>query len=61
MSETSINGYNAHRAEYTTAAFETIQYFVVDAEEYLGYIIEPTADPEDFDKYIPTFESCILI
>jgi hypothetical protein len=56
LSETSINGMQAHRAEYNTTSFKTIQYFIVDEEEYLGYIIELTSDPEDFNEYVPTFE-----
>jgi hypothetical protein len=43
MSEITINGMQAHRAEYTTTAFKTIQYFIVDPEEYTGYIIELSA------------------
>lgn len=63
MSETSINGKEAHRSEYTSGggSFKTIAYFLVDTEEYLGYIIRLISNPEDFDKYVPTFESCIFI
>jgi hypothetical protein len=35
MSETSINGMQAHRAEYTSSIFKTIQFFIVDPEEYI--------------------------
>jgi hypothetical protein len=58
MSETSINGKEAHRSEYTSGSgsFKTIAYFVVDAEEYLGYIIRLISNPEAFDKYVLTFE-----
>jgi hypothetical protein len=58
MSETTINGREAHRAEYTSGggSFKTIAYFLVDTEEYLGYITRLVSSPEDFDKYIQTFE-----
>jgi hypothetical protein len=58
MSETSINGKEAHRSEYTSGggSFKTIAYFLVETEEYLGYIIRLISSPEDFDKYVPTFE-----
>ena len=63
MSETSINGEEAHRSEYTSGSgsFKSIAYFQVDVEEYLGYIIRLISSPEDFDKYIPTFERVAII
>jgi hypothetical protein len=56
MSETSINGMQAHRAEHTSIPFfKTDQYFIVDPE-YTGYIIKLNSNSDNFDRHVPTFE-----